>query len=207
MLLLEPGLFAITLPARPAEGEDKVPGTGQYTEELELGPAEVWFGTAGSERDIGALVGGATLTIEPLLADLKKDSFGDGIYDQVIVGANAMLEANLGDLRYDGLVDVIPGATLTDDGDPTPTQSKLQIALVPGTSLRDNAKQLILKRIVDGSASTDEDDWWTFPVAAVVSTVELTFDATTQRRLPVTFRILPNASTKVLGYKGYSTPT
>lgn len=180
--------------------------SGAYSEQLELGPCEIWFGTAGAEANIGAMMGGATLKIDLLLADLKKDSFGDGVYDQVIVGSNAQLDANLGDLNMSSLAAVVPGAVLTDDGAATPTQSKLTISVPVGTSLRDSAKQLILKRIVAGVASTDEDDWWTFPIAAVVSNLELTFNATEQRRIPVTFRILPNASTKVLGYKGYANP-
>lgn len=183
-----------------------MPGSDQYPEQLELGPCEILFGTAGAEVSIGAMVGGATLSIEPLLADLKKDSFGDGIYDQQIVGANAMLEGSLGDLNMDALAAVIPGAVLTDDGQATPVQSRLTISVPVGTSLRDNALSLVLKRIIEGDVTTDENHWYTFPIAGVVSNVALVFNATDQRSVPVTFRILPDASTKVLGYKGYAAP-
>jgi len=197
--------LAVLLGAEGAKG-DSIAMAGAYPEQLELGPCEIWFGTAGAELSIGAMVGGATLRGETLLADLKKDSFGDGIYDQQIVGANWTLEGNLGDLNMASLEDVIPGAVLTDDGLATPLQSKLSISVPVGTSLRDIAKSLILKRIISGEVSTDEDNWWTFPIAAVVSNVELVFDATTQRRIPITFRILPDPSTKLLGYKGYVAP-
>ena len=184
-----------------------MPGTGQYDELLVLGPAEIWFGTAGSERQLGAMVGGMTLNGEFMTADIKKDPYGDGPYDQVFVGTNVNIEGNLADLRFDALADTIPGTTLTDDGDATPTQSKLQFASPVGTNLRSIAKQLIIKPTVGGVATADQNKWYTFAIAAAIPTIRLAFSVTEQSVMPIRFQVFPDTTTtQVLGYKGYASP-
>lgn len=171
------------------------------SEQLELGPCQIWYGTAGAEVDLGSTQA-IKLTISMDTADLMTAQNGTRPYDQVITGMGAEIEAPLADLDIDKMATVLPGATLINGA--TAGQQILKIAASVGTTLRSYAKSLILKRIVGDVASTDRNDWWTFPITAFVTNLELTFDAATQRNINALFRVFPDATTRLLGYRGHS---
>jgi hypothetical protein len=172
---------------------------------LELGPCAVYYGTAGAEADIGATVGGVKFTSTMDVADLLSDQTGTSPDDQVITGMGAEIEIPFAYVDIESFAKVVPGATLYTQA--TPYKKLLQVVPPVGTSLRSTAKSLILKKIVGGVASTDKNDWYTFPIAACVTNIELTFDASTQRRITARFRAFKNRTTGVLFIQGDSTTT
>jgi len=153
---------------------------------LELGPCGVFFGTAGSEVDLGKTHGGVTVRITDDRTDLKSDQFGTSAEDTVITGTLVEVEMSLAEVTFDELAIALNqtkfGSLLTGG---VPGENNV------GTSMLDNAEQLVLKKYVDGAISADEINWVTFPAACPVSDVELTYDAENQRVLKLVFKCFP----------------
>ncbi len=171
-------------------------------EDLELGPCEAWFGLEGAETNLGPTQGGVKATIPMATADLKEDQKGDAPVDQVITGMGpAEIDIPLAEWAMATLASVIPGAIQTTDA-ATPTKIKVTITPPIGTTLRSLAKRLILKKVVGGVVSTNRADWVTFPVAAPICDLEMTYDATSQRVINAKFRAFPDASTGALYWFG-----
>jgi hypothetical protein len=172
---------------------------------LELGPCQVWYGAAGAEADQGYSMGGVTLNIPMQTADLKADQLGDAPVNQVIIGQGPVeVEVPLAELTFANIVAAVPGAALITDG-ATPTKTRVQFVAPIGTDLVSLGKSLILKKIVAGVVSTDEDDWLTVPLAAPVTEVNQKYDASSQRVLTAKFRGFPTTVgiyTNVLAFLG-----
>ncbi len=153
---------------------------------LELGPCQVKFGTAGSETDLGKTHGGVTIKIVDDSVDLHSDQYGSSPEDTVITGTTVEVETALAEVTFDELAIALNQTkfgTLLTGG--IPGENNV------GTSMLDNAQQLVLTKYVDGSASSDATDVITFPAASPVSDVELTYDADNQRVLKLTFKCFP----------------
>jgi len=161
---------------------------------LELGPCGVFYGTAGSEVDLGKTHGGVTIRMSDDRVDLKSDQYGTGPEDTVITGTAVEVEMALAEVTFDELAIAL-------------NQTKFGTALtggIPGennvgTSMLANAQQLLLKKYVDGGVSTDKTTWITFPAACPVSDVELTYDAENQRVLKLVYKCFPVSVTAKWG--------
>lgn len=172
---------------------------------LELGPCAVYYGTAGAEVDMGFSFGGVKATIPMTTADLKADQLGEAPANQVITGQGpAEVEVPLAELAFANIVAAVPGAALITDA-ATPTKTRVQFVPPVGTDLVAIGKSLVLKKLVGGVASTDEDDWLTFPLAAPVTELNFTYDASSQRVMTAKFRGFPTTVgiyTNVLAFIG-----
>jgi hypothetical protein len=153
---------------------------------LELGPCQVAYGTSGSETDLGKTFGGVTVRISDDSVDLKSDQFGTSAEDTVITGTNVEVELALAELDLATMATAL-GQTLA--GDAVPGENKV------GTSLLAESQSLKLTKYVGGTVSTDAADEITFPAAAPISNVELTYDAENQRVMRLTFKCFPAAVT------------
>jgi hypothetical protein len=124
-------------------------------------------------------------------ADLKADQLGEAPANQVFTGQGPVeVEIPLAELTFANIVAAVPGATLITDG-ATPTKTRVQFVAPVGTDLVSIGKSLILKRIIGGVVSTDEDNWLTVPLAAPVTELNYTYDASSQRVLNAKFRGFP----------------
>ena len=128
---------------------------------LDLGPCRVYWGTSGSEADLGKTQGGVMVTFTEDVVDLKSDQFGTQPEDQAVTGFGVEIKVPLADYSLDNLA-IALGKTKKTLG----LDSGIKGSIVVGTLKSTGAKSLILKKYVDGAISSDEDDWMQFPLAA-----------------------------------------
>jgi len=162
---------------------------------LELGPTENFFGTAGGELTLGFTSGGTTINVEDDRTDLVADQLGTSPADQAITGRGATVEMELAETTLENLLIVLPGARLVvDSGDPT--KKKLVLRNPVGTQMvKDGfAKSLLIKKFVGGAASSDPQDFIRFFLAAPTGALSLPFNVADQRTYAVTFQCFPDTS-------------
>ena len=151
---------------------------------LELGPCQALFGTAGAETNLGKTEGGVTARFFTDFADLMTDQDGTRPQDRIITGQGAEIELALADILLENIALAL-NQTLFISGGTHLVVGENRI----GASLKDTfSGSLLLKKYVGGAVSTDEDDWLRFPKAAPnPETVEIVFDKATQRVINATF--------------------
>jgi len=163
---------------------------------LDLGPCGVHFGAEDSEADLGKTQGGVRVVFSQAVADLLSDQYGTEPEDQVITGHGAVITIPMADYTLANYAIALHKTVKVLD-----TDSGIKGDSVVGTKLTDYANSLLLKKYVDGTESTDEDDWLRFPNAAAAGNPEIVFDGSTQRIIKSEFRAFPDAS-DVLYYIG-----
>lgn len=156
----------------------------------DIGPAAVYFGTAGVEAHIGDTFGGARWKLEVQTAMAYKDKTGDEPTDEIITGMPFTVETNLTNLTLEQLAAVIPGAVLSAG----PTKKSMRLTSMTGRSLKANAKSLILKPIVDGEPTTDESLWVKVGKAYPKPNIECVYDAKTQKVYSVVWACFRDAN-------------
>ena len=152
---------------------------------FQLGPCAIEYDGA----DIGRTEGGVTIKMAEDSADLKSDQTGTQPVDVVITGVAATIECSLADISLDQFA-FAHKTTVATDG----TKEKVLILPNVGTSLRDSAKKLVVKPYVDGVVSSDANKWYTFNMAGIKAEEEVSFDASTQRVLKLTFMAFPDSN-------------
>ena len=153
---------------------------------LDLGPCRVYWGS--SQTDLGRTQGGVRVAFSTDAADLLSDQYGTQPENQVITGSGATITVPLAEYTLDNLAIALNQAV-------TALNSKHGIkgdSLV-GTRMTSFADELLLKKYVDGSISSDTEDWIKFPSAAPLGNFEVPFDGSSQRIIEVVFRAFPNA--------------
>jgi len=162
-------------------------------EDLTLGPCEVSFGTAGAEADLGRTEGGVRVAFATDVADLMSDQWASQPEDQVITGQGARVTVPLAEYTLDNLA-IALNQTLVGG-------ALIEGERLVGTKMSDQGQSLLLKAYVDGSVSTDEEDWMRFPVAAPVGSPEILFSRGDQRIIEIEFICFPDG-TDILYYIG-----
>jgi len=164
-----------------------------YTNLPVLGPCQVLFGPKAAEVDLGKSHGGVVFRNTEESAPITHDQTGTGSWDDVIVGMTTEVEVALSEGSYDRLKSILSGATILSDG-ATPMNFALDVDIPLGRSMRDNAKRLILKPIINNAVSTDKHDWIYVPLAHPISDIEWTFDAENQRVARARFKGYPESA-------------
>jgi hypothetical protein len=150
---------------------------------LELGPCMLYFGTAGAEEALGYTQGGVTIRFLTDYADLMSDQDGSRPQERVIVGQGAEIEAPLAEVVLEKLAVALGQHWTVAAGSQLVVGEKLL-----GTKLTTKAESLLMKKYVDGVVSAEAENWMRFPKAApTAESIELMFNATDQRTLPITF--------------------
>jgi len=152
---------------------------------LDLGPCQVLFGTEGAETDLGKTEGGVEVAFTTDVADLASDQHGTSPEDQVIVGQGATITVPLAEYTLENLATAL---NQTLDGD------VIDGANLVGTKMSTKAQSLLLKKYVNGAASTDQDDWMRFPKAAPQGNPTIRFNKSDQRIIEVVFTAFPDDS-------------
>lgn len=169
----------------------------------DLGPAEVSYkgtvlGKTAQNAD-GGTHGGARWRLAVESKQTYRDKSGTQPYDEIIVGTTMEVQATLTGQSVDQLAALIPGATVIGMGG---NSKQLKIVGSVGTSMRDNAGELVLKPIIDGVATTDQDQWFKASLAYPRPNLEVVFDMETQRVYDVTFAVFDNLTTGILATLG-----
>lgn len=163
--------------------------------DMELGPCQVSFGTEDSETDLGRTEGGVVVSFIQDVADLLSDQYGTQPEDQIITGTGATIVVPMAEITFANLSVALNIDTSAGGG-------LIEGSSLVGTKLYDQAESLLLKRYVDGSVSSDEEDWIRFPKAASQGNFELGFSKDGQRIMEVTFIAFRDRTSEDLYYIG-----
>lgn len=153
---------------------------------LELGPAQIKWGTSGSEVDLGKTLGGVTVRMSDSSVDLKSDQFGESAEDTILTGTTVEVECPFAEMSYDLLGKILFQSSIGSDASKGFTGENNV-----GTSLLTNSASLLVIKYENGSPSTNIADTIHFPAAAPLPNVELSFDATNQRVATAVFKCFP----------------
>lgn len=162
---------------------------------LDLGPAEVTWDSEvlgkTSANPNGGTHGGVSIQLAIETRDAMRDAEGTNPHDTIIVGRKMTVKAALTGMSLKQLQKCIPGSTLSTG----PGSKSLKILNPVGTSMRDNAKTLIVKSILDDTVSTDEREWIQVPLAYPMPEFDFAFSLDNQKVYNVTFVCLNSLAT------------
>jgi len=152
-----------------------------------FGPGNIYWDTAtgGEELDLGG-VDQITLTMQVSKIELREAQAGDRPADRAVSAQVYQISCGLSRATIERLGEIVQGFHVEEDtaGDPI----RIWGSDVLSQKDSDIVKQLTFKEIVDGSETTNPlriIDFW--KVAPMTESVELVFDATTQRYFGVMF--------------------
>lgn len=144
----------------------------------DLGPCQAIF----DGTDLGYNMD-AKVKVTDETAPIKTAQTGSASVNDVITGRMVEIELTMTRSTPAQVNKIMPASTLT--------LNELMIKNPVGTSKREIAKKLVLKRIKEGAVSTDPTEWLTFFEAAPHAQAEWGFDVSTQRVTKAMFRAYP----------------
>lgn len=169
---------------------------------LDIGPCEVNWNSTVIGKTVanpdGGTHGGTRIRLSTENRPAMRDAVGAQPYDIFITGRMLEIESNLTGLSLEQLAAMIPGASLSTG----PTKKQLKLGNPVGMSLRAASEELILKPIVSGVVSTDEEDWINVPLAYPLPDFDFAFNLEDQKVYKVTFKTFDNLSTGVVATIG-----
>lgn len=148
----------------------------------DLGPCAVVFDGV----DLGATMGGVIFRHTEESRPVKEDQQGVSSIDEIKVGYSCEVEVPLTRSSLGQLSKVI--------GNSTYTGAALRVGVAVGISLLANAKQLILKPIVNNVVSTDQTEWLTVHKAYPKVDLELLYNSEGQRVYKCIFKAFPDTT-------------
>lgn len=144
---------------------------------IKLGSCWIFY----DNEDLGCTFNDSiVISSEMTVKDIQPDQSGSPVKSYVI-GNPVMVDMELGEVQRKKLATLIPGASM-DSGD-------LKMADATGADLRSTGKPLTLIP-VDGN----DNDIYYFPLAGVVTNLNLKFTRDSERVLPVKFKSYPDTS-------------
>lgn len=146
----------------------------------DLGPCQVLFNSV----DMGPTLGGVTFKEELHSVDIKEDGHGDTPVDAVFTGRIATIEAKFTRASLAQLEALIESATKS--------ATNLKVKNSVGNQMFADAKEVILKPLVDNSPSAVTTEWLHIHRAYPIAAVELGYDNQNQRIISVTFKCFPD---------------
>lgn len=157
----------------------------------DLGPATVIWDVDGTPVDLGPVLGSVQFTDDPKYKDIREEGFGENPVDAVFVGRETKLIVPMTRSTLAKLSEVVPSMTVVGD-----------IATVKasvGSQMYASAKKVTVKKLIDGVASTNTDEWLTIFKAYPIAKSDWKFDASNQRICEVTFLVFPCQESGVVG--------
>jgi hypothetical protein len=146
----------------------------------DLGPCQVLW----NNIDLGPTHGGVVFKEEQHSVDIHEDGHGDTPVDAITTGKITAVEANFTRSSLTQLEYMIESSTKS--------ATNLKVVNSVGNAMLVNAKELILKPIVDNVASVVTTEWLhvhrTYPLGAP----EFKYDNSGQRVLKVAFKCFPD---------------
>jgi len=153
----------------------------------DMGPCEVVFGYGESwALTLGPFLGATTYKGETKVQDIQEERYGEAAVDAIMIGTVATLELKMTrstldqlDRLFNPLVSGVFGS-----GDQYMVM-KNQL----GCGMYDLAYSVVIKPICDNAVSTNPLEWVEIYKAFPVPGWELTWDRSTQRVFPITFKV------------------
>lgn len=154
-----------------------------------LGPAIVYWDPDGDNVEL-VCEGGVTIKTEVDTGDIKSDKTGTRAKDKVVTGSDGTITCNVSDLSLDTLAVLFPNATQVGSGE----TSRVELRTAVGRKLKALSKELLIKRMSNGAASSNTADWFTAKYAHPISVGDLSYTREGQAVVPVTFYCFPDTS-------------
>lgn len=153
------------------------------------------------EVDLGATLGGVTVSAEYATAEMKADQFGDSPIDAVVSGKTFSVKVPLAEvLKKETWKAAFPNARLVEKA----TAKAIVFEHAVGNKLSTLAKELVLHPVAAGASDKSFD--FTFPVAVAKGSSEIKLDPSGQQVLEVEFMILPDTSVTPARYVIHGDP-
>jgi hypothetical protein len=147
----------------------------------DMGPCEIVFGYGESGAlNLGPFLGATTLTGETGSENIEEERYGESPVDGIMTGTVVEIELQMTRSTYEQLSEVL--SAQYSSGDTFRLRNQL------GCEMYEDSKQLVIKPICDNATSTDPTEWVHIYHAFPVPGWELTWDRSTQRVFPVTFK-------------------
>lgn len=148
----------------------------------DLGSCEIVFDGTELGKTFGDVIFRSTIVSQPI----QEDQAGTTPVDEVITGRTVSVEVPLTRASAEQLSKVIPLSEFDD------VNGILKVKNPVGVTLKDTAKELILKPIKDNQAETDASKWLVVHKASPREDLEITFNNDGQRVYKVTFVAFPD---------------
>lgn len=159
---------------------------------LQLGAGEVNWDGAGDNVNLGPFTGGVMFKSALSKVDIMQDGYGDAPYDSITKGRVVTLELTMREMTATRLA-LIQGCTQT-------TGPVFTFDSNCGVSLRDAAKEIIIKPMTNLVVSTTNTEWITiFLCSPPLDAFEIGYDDENQRLWKVIFQPFPSAATGTVG--------
>lgn len=167
----------------------------ETTSALFLGPAQPYFGTVSAETTLGFTEGGLSVRLTDERADLKYDRGGTNPADSTQIGRMIEISMSLAEIDHDNITLSLPGSTKIVDGMDA-SRTKVNVPVGVGNQMtRDGfAKSLLIKPLIAGIVTTDEQFFVRFGAAAPRIDTELSYSRENQQLLALTFFAYPDDS-------------
>lgn len=156
-----------------------------------LGPCSILWDPSEANLELNPTFGGVTFKDEVQMAEIKEDQQGETIVDVVLTGRIVELTIPMTQATLDQLNVVIAGSVKTG--------TTLKVSNIVGTSVFANAKEIIIKPIVNNIPTTDTAKWIHIFRAYPFSNLEWGFDVSTQRATNVLFKGFPDDASGQVG--------
>jgi hypothetical protein len=159
---------------------------------LNISAGEANWDSAGDNVNLGPFSGGILLKSELSKVDILQDGYGDTPYDSITKGRVVSLELTMREITATRLA-LIQGCTET-------TGPVFTFDSNCGVSLRDAAKELIIKPMVNLVVSTTNTEWITiFKCSPPLDAFEIGYDDENARLWKVIFQVFPDDGTGTVG--------
>jgi len=156
-------------------------------ENISLGTCKISYDGA----DLGLTAGGVEVEVTTSTHETKVDQLGESVVDEFVTGRNVTVRAPLAETTIDNLVKIMPGASkVVDNVDAN--KIRVDVTTGIGTSLRDNAKELILHPIALPDSDVSED--FIVPLAGVAGALNFAYKLDQERIYNAEFKGYPDES-------------
>jgi hypothetical protein len=163
-----------------------------------MGPCEIVWGYGESAAvNLGPFLGATIYKGETHSQDILEERHGDAAVDAIMIGTVASLELRMTRSTLDQLAAVL-NTTVQDSGD----HHYIKLVNQLGCEMYDIAKGVVIKPICDNEVSTDPSEWVHIFKAFPVPGWELTYDKSTQRVFPITFKVFVSQESGEVGEFG-----
>lgn len=149
----------------------------------DLGPCTIIWDPSGANHDLGPVFGGVTFRDEVLSAPYKEDGHGETEFDTIHTGRVTELTVPMTGSNLAKLEAAIKGSVAG--------AANLVVSNKVGAACRANAKEVIVKPLVDNIPTADTSEWLHIFLAYPFSNLEYMYDNAGQRVTNVVFKCYP----------------
>lgn len=152
----------------------------------DMGPCEIVWGYGESTAmNLGPFLGATIFKGETSVQDIQEERYGEAAVDAIMTGTVATLELKMTRSTLDQLNEVLNAGGVLGVAPNEYIKLKNQL----GCEMYDIAQSVVIKPICDNAVSTDPAEWVQIYKAFPVPGWELTYDRSTQRVFPITFKV------------------